>query len=122
MAPVITLNGEATVNVPSGEAYSDAGAAAVDNIDGDISASIVVGNPVNTSVVGAYTVTYNVRDFAGNTAAQVTRTVNVTAATGRGGGGGGSIGYWALVLLVATQLLFLLRNRQAAQTRPTKRT
>ena len=122
VAPVITLNGEATVNVPSGEAYSDAGAAAVDNIDGDISASIVVGNPVNTSVVGAYTVTYNVRDFAGNTAAQVTRTVNVTAATGRGGGGGGSIGYWALALLVATQLVFLLRNRQAAQTRPTKRT
>jgi hypothetical protein len=122
VAPVITLNGEVTVNVPSGEAYTDAGAAAVDNIDGDISASIVVSNPVNTSIVGAYTVTYNVRDFAGNTAAQVTRTVNVTAATGRGGGGGGSIGYWALALLVATQLLFLLRNRQAAQTRPTKRT
>ena len=53
--------------------------------------------------MGAYTVTYNVQDFAGNTAAQVTRTVNVTAATGRGGGGGGSFGYWALALLVATQ-------------------
>jgi hypothetical protein len=122
VAPVITLNGEAAVNVPSGEAYSDSGATAADNIDGDISASIVVSNPVNTAVVGAYTVTYNVQDFAGNGATQVTRTVNVTAATGRGGGGGGSLGYGALALLVAMQLLFLLRNRQAAQIRQFKRT
>jgi hypothetical protein len=105
--PVIALSGEATVNVPSGEGYSDAGATAVDNIDGDISASIVVNNPVNTAVTGSYTVTYNVSDSAGNDAVQVTRTVNVTAATGRGGGGGGSFGYWALALLAATQLLML---------------
>jgi hypothetical protein len=112
VAPVIALNGEATVNVPSGEAYVDAGASASDNIDGDISASVLISNPVNTAVVGAYTVTYNARDFAGNSAVQVTRTVNVTAATGRGGGGGGLFGYWALAMLGAAQLLILLWTRQ----------
>jgi hypothetical protein len=122
VAPVITLNGESAVNVPSGSAYDDAGATAADNIDGDISTRVVVNNPVNTAVVGAYTVTYNVQDFAGNPATQVTRTVNVTAATGRGGGGGGSLGYAALALLMAMQLLFLLQKRRAAQIRQTKRT
>jgi hypothetical protein len=122
VAPVITLNGESAVNVPSGSAYNDAGATAADNIDGDISTRVVVNNPVNTAVVGAYTVTYNVQDFAGNPATQVTRTVNVTAATGRGGGGGGSLGYAALALLMAMQLLFLLQKRRAAQIRQTKRT
>jgi hypothetical protein len=109
--PVITLNGEASVNVPAGTAYTDAGASAMDNIDGDVSASIGVNNPVNTAVVGAYTVTYNVQDLAGNSAVQVTRTVNVTVATGRGGGGGGTVDLWMLVLLAASQFLVLISVR-----------
>jgi VCBS repeat-containing protein len=115
VAPVISLSGAASVNVPSGEAYTDAGATAVDNIDGDVSGSIVTNNPVNTAVVGAYTVTYNVQDSAGNDAVQVTRTVNVTAATGRGGGGGGAVGYWVLAFLMATYLL-LPRSRCRIQS------
>ncbi len=111
VAPVITLNGAASVDVPSGTAYADAGARADDNIDGDISSRIVVNNPVNSAAVGSYTVTYNVQDSAGNAAAQVTRTVNVTAAVGRGGGGGGGVGYWALALLLAAQGLMLARAR-----------
>jgi hypothetical protein len=110
VAPVITLNGVASVDVPSGEVYADAGATAVDNIDGDLSASIVVSNTVNTAVVGSYTVTYNVQDFAGNAAVQITRTVNVTAAVGRGGGGGGALDYWFVTLLTATWLLLMLRT------------
>jgi hypothetical protein len=113
VVPVITLNGTASVDVPSGTVYTDAGATALDNIDGDISARVVVGNPVNTAVVGTYTVTYNVRDIAGNAAAQVTRTVNVTAAVGRGGGGGGALDYWMLVMLAVTWLLILLRTSAA---------
>jgi hypothetical protein len=111
MAPVITLNGAASVDVPSGTAYTDAGATAADNIDGDISASIVVTNPVNTAAVGSYTVTYNVQDLAGNAAVQVSRTVNVTAAVGRGGGGGGAMSYWALAFLGAVWLFLLLGSR-----------
>ena len=95
--PVITLTGEATVNVPSGAPYSDAGATATDNIDGDITP--VATSNVNTAVVGTYTVTYNATDFAGNAADPVSRTVNVTPAAGRGGGGGGALGIWLLLLL-----------------------
>jgi Bacterial surface protein, Ig-like domain/Bacterial Ig-like domain/GEVED domain len=76
--PVITLNGSSTVNIELGNTYTDAGATAVDNIDGDISASIVIVNPVDINTVGSYTVTYNVSDAAGNAAVQATRTVNVT--------------------------------------------
>ena len=84
--------GAASVQVPSGSAYNDAGATAEDNIDGDISASIVVVNRVNTAVVGEYAVTYNVTDFAGNSAISITRTVTVIPAAGTGGGGGGGGG------------------------------
>ena len=38
------------------------GATASDNYDGDISADIVTVNNVDTSVIGSYTVTYNVTD------------------------------------------------------------
>jgi hypothetical protein len=81
-APVISLNGSSVVNVEQGNAYNDQGASAVDNIDGDISANIVVGgDTVNTNVVGTYVITYNVSDAAGNAANQVSRTVNVTPET-----------------------------------------
>ncbi len=79
--PVITLLGSTPVDVELGATYTDAGATASDNIDGDLTASIVTVNPVNTAVVGSYSVTYNVSDAAGNPAAEVSRTVN-TFATG----------------------------------------
>src|SRR3989344_5663001 len=78
-APVITVIGASPANVTQGTPYIDAGATALDDVDGDISANIVTVNPVNTAVVGAYTVTYNVSDAAGNPAIQATRTVNVIA-------------------------------------------
>ena len=77
--PVITLVGDAVVSLEVGTAYADAGATASDNIDGDITASIVTVNPVDTGTVGTYKVTYNVSDAAGNAATEVTRTVNITA-------------------------------------------
>jgi len=79
IAPVISLNGNANVSIVQGAAYNDAGATAQDNIDGDITANITVVNPVNTAVVGSYTITYNVSDAAGNAAAQASRVVQVTA-------------------------------------------
>jgi predicted ribosomally synthesized peptide with SipW-like signal peptide len=80
-APVITLLGEDPVNLNVGETYTDAGATAIDNVDGDITAKIVTtGLPINTDTTGTYTITYNVSNIAGNSATQVTRTVNVVAA------------------------------------------
>ncbi len=77
--PTITLNGSGTIEIFKNATYTDPGATAGDNLDGDISANIVVVNPVDTSVINSYTVTYNVSDISGNTAIQVTRTVNVIA-------------------------------------------
>lgn len=75
--PVITLSGSNPVEVTQGDTYNDAGATASDNVDGNLTANIVTTNPVNTAIVGAYTVRYNVSDAAGNAATEVTRTVNV---------------------------------------------
>jgi hypothetical protein len=75
--PVLLLNGEAEVTVEAGTPYLDAGATAADNYDGDLIVAIVTGNPVNTSVVGTYKVTYDVADSSGNRAVQLIRTVQV---------------------------------------------
>ncbi|MFZ2898274.1 MAG: LamG-like jellyroll fold domain-containing protein, partial [Saprospiraceae bacterium] len=75
--PVITLLGDASLVVCADVAYIDAGATAMDNCDGDISANIVAGGSVNTSLAGVYVLTYDVMDAAGNPAVQVSRTVTV---------------------------------------------
>ncbi|WP_299332600.1 immunoglobulin-like domain-containing protein [uncultured Psychroserpens sp.] len=81
-APVITLNGASTVNLNPGDTYTELGATATDNVDGDISGNIVIaGDTVNTNVLGTYVVSYNVSDAAGNAAVQVTRTVIVADTT-----------------------------------------
>jgi hypothetical protein len=86
IAPVITLVGNATINVTLGDSFTDLGATASDNIDGDITANIVVaGDAVDTNSAGTYTITYNVNDTAGNAAVAVTRTVIVKTATNTSG-------------------------------------
>ncbi|MGB1501570.1 MAG: immunoglobulin-like domain-containing protein, partial [Flavobacteriaceae bacterium] len=80
-APVITLLGDTTVTIEVGTTYTDAGATATDNYDGDLTSSIAIVNNVDTSTVGTYTVTYNVSDASGNVAVPVTRTVNVVDTT-----------------------------------------
>jgi hypothetical protein len=75
--PVITRLGSNPVTVYIGTVYVDAGATAWDDVDHDITSSIVTVNPVNTSAVHTYIVTYNVNDSSHNAAVQVTRTVNV---------------------------------------------
>ena len=80
VAPVITLTGSDTINVTLGDAFTDPGATATDNVDGDITTSIVVsGDTVDVNTAGTYTITYNVSDAAGNPATEVTRTVIVAA-------------------------------------------
>ena len=45
-APVITLNGDAQITVEVGSTYTDLGATASDNYDGDITDDISVGNHI----------------------------------------------------------------------------
>lgn len=83
--PVISLLGSTSVTIYKGETYTDAGATAHDDTDGDITANIVIVNPVDTNIVGTYTITYNVDDSASNSALEVTRTVIVKEKKKKGG-------------------------------------
>ena len=65
-APTITLVGSSTINIEEGDSYTDAGASASDEVDGDISSSITTSGYVDTSKPGTYTLTYSVTDAAGN--------------------------------------------------------
>jgi len=103
--------GEPTITVTVGNPYTDAGATATDTIDGDVTPRIVVTNPVDAAVIGAYTVTYNATDLSGNKAAPVTRTVTVQAAGSSGGGGGGSSDLLVLAFLLLSGILDRLLPR-----------
>ena len=76
-APVITLKGSASIRLNVGDVFTDPGATATDNKDGNLTADIVIAGSVDTSKVGVYTLTYKVTDAAGNKATPVTRSVEV---------------------------------------------
>jgi hypothetical protein len=76
-APVLVLNGNAKDTVVLNSTYTDAGATATDNVDGNISANVVVAGNLNMNQTGDYQRTYNVQDAAGNAASQATRLIHV---------------------------------------------
>jgi len=98
MPPAITLVGAPVINLPAGAVFEDAGATATDDIDGDVTASIVTSGTVNTTVVGTYRITYTAADKANNTAV-VSRTINIGVNQGTGGGGGGAVNLVLILLL-----------------------
>ena len=83
-APVITLKGQAEITLEQGETYTDEGATAIDNYDGDVTAEVSIKitfvaegstssevvSQVDTSRIGTYTITYTVSDSNGNTASK----------------------------------------------------
>jgi hypothetical protein len=73
--PVITLNGDATINLEVGTTYNDLGAVARDYLNSEI--QVVVTGTVNTSVIGDYTITYNATDSNNLRAAARTRVISV---------------------------------------------
>ncbi len=75
--PILTLLGNAVITLNYGDVYTDAGATASDNLDGNITANIQVVGSVNTSIAGTYTLVYKVSDAVGNIANEVSRTVTV---------------------------------------------
>jgi hypothetical protein len=79
--PVITIIGANPFSINVGEVYTDPGATANDEEDGDITGSIVTVNNVNTAVAGTYTVEYSVTDSSEEEplSDSDTRTVNVSA-------------------------------------------
>ena len=76
--PVVNLNGATTIYLELGSTYTELGATATDNYDGDITSSIIISGTVDTSNVGTYILLYNVSDSSGNTA-ETSRSVVVEA-------------------------------------------
>ena len=74
--PVITLTGNEVLYVPVGATKADLAFTAIDDVDGDVSDSVVLSNNVDFQTPGTYTLTYTVSDSSGNTASQ-SRTVNI---------------------------------------------
>ncbi|MFZ4797168.1 MAG: immunoglobulin-like domain-containing protein [Bacteroidia bacterium] len=76
--PIITIIGANPFSVKKDSVYTDLGATAMDDKEGNITSKIVKSGTVNTAVAGAYIISYSVRDLAGNMDS-VVRTVNVLA-------------------------------------------
>ena len=78
-APVLTLQGEATITHEGGTDYSDAGATVSDSVDSDI--EVLTGGTVDTSKLGEYSLTFDATDASGNKAIQLSRKVTVVDTT-----------------------------------------
>lgn len=65
-APVLKLNGSSIINIKTGGTYTEQGATASDNKDGDLTNKITKEGNVDTSKDGKYKVTYKVKDNNGN--------------------------------------------------------
>ena len=76
ITPVITLVGDATLDVEQDSTYTDAGATAVDAVDGSI--TVITAGSVDTATPGTYILSYTATDNAGNQAT-VTRSIIVTS-------------------------------------------
>ena len=76
ITPVITLVGDATLDVEQDSTYTDAGATAVDAVDGSI--TVITAGSVDTATPGTYILSYTATDNAGNQAT-VTRSITVTS-------------------------------------------
>ncbi|MDO8567016.1 MAG: DUF5011 domain-containing protein [bacterium] len=75
-APVVTLVGDAALQITVGDAFIDSGATATDDVDGALTP--VVTGSVDATTAGSYTITYTATDSAGNSA-NVSRLVTVVA-------------------------------------------
>lgn len=64
--PVIELFGDNKITITVGDKYSELGAIAMDNVDGDITSKIKITGNVDTKTPGTYTIKYTVSDSSKN--------------------------------------------------------
>ena len=69
--PVLTLNGDANIYLKINEKYTELGAKAMDNCDGDLTEYIQKTGKVYNTIPGEYDITYEVIDSSGNKASIV---------------------------------------------------
>ena len=65
-APVITLTGEAHIELLVGSSYTELGASATDIVDGVLTSDISIVTDLCTNVLGNYNITYSISDACGN--------------------------------------------------------
>ena len=75
-APTINIIGEKELNLTVGDKYTEKGATAKDELDGDLTNKIETSGNVNTSKAGKYEITYKVKNSKGKETT-VKRTINV---------------------------------------------
>ncbi len=75
--PVVSLTGDETLILHLGDTFSDPGATADDQEDGNISALVTVSGSVDSLTAGRYTLSYSVTDSNGATSPIVERNVIV---------------------------------------------
>lgn len=68
IAPQLILNGDTNITIEQWGTYTEAGYAATDNCDGDITSKVTRSGYVDHRVSGTYTLTYSVKDTYGNQA------------------------------------------------------
>lgn len=64
--PIITIIGGDQINIGIGTQYTEQGATATDNIDGDITSKITTSDNIDTSKLGEYYINYKVTDKSNN--------------------------------------------------------
>ena len=74
--PIVTVNGNATTNIPQNSTFIDPGATAFDACAGTL--AVATNGSVNTSVTGTYPLSYTATDPSGNSATNY-RTVIVSS-------------------------------------------
>ncbi|MHB8860383.1 MAG: immunoglobulin-like domain-containing protein [Minisyncoccota bacterium] len=77
--PVVTLVGDAAMQITVGDMFTDPGATATDDVDGTLTSKIQETGTIDASTAGLYTLTYSATDAAGNEG-HVSRVVSVVAA------------------------------------------
>lgn len=73
--PEIKLNGDSTIYLNINDSYSEQGASASDNCDGDLTDKIEISNSVDTSKVGEYAITYKVMDSSNNESSEIRKII-----------------------------------------------
>ena len=105
-APVITITKRNTATVIRSDTYTDAGATAIDNVDGTV--AVTTEGKVDTSNLGDYHITYTATDAVGNSTT-ATRTVTVASNISHNGTSYGT------VTSPYTEKVWLDRNLGATQ-------
>ena len=81
--PVITIIGDNPLELNIGENYTEFGATATDDIDGDITQYILIDSSnLNTALAGNYAVTYSVSDISNNSTSEQREVIIIGDSTG----------------------------------------